>query len=219
MLPELSARTAELARERDRALANSRRSATELAGFAEALAPPINALRTAIEQAEKKGEGLAGIRERADVTRATVATVLRAAGLPSDAFEGTQRRGRLEDRRVLVVDDDGDNQHLAAYFLEREGAEVAGAADGREGVDAALAATRADRPFHAILMDLQMPKLDGYAALAELRAQGYAGPILAFSANIISDNVERCRKAGFDGFVGKPIDRNLLAETLESLLH
>lgn len=112
--------------------------------------------------------------------------------------------------RVLVVDDHPTNRELARLFLAGVGAEVSEAADGEAAVLAA-----AETPFDAILMDLRMPKLDGFGALEQIRAGGgpnKATPILAFTADVTADVSQRLLAAGFADIVGKPVaPRELIA--------
>ena len=116
--------------------------------------------------------------------------------------------------RVLVAEDGVDNQRLIERLLKRVGLEVTLAGDGRAAVDQALAAEAAGRPFGAVLMDMQMPALDGYAATQALRDAGFARPIIALSAHAMIEDRERCLAAGCDAFAAKPIDRRALIELL-----
>ena len=116
--------------------------------------------------------------------------------------------------RVLVAEDGADNQRLIARLLGRAGLEVEIAADGRRAVDRVLAAERDGPAFDAVLMDMQMPELDGYSATQALRDGGYARPIIALSAHAMPDDRERCLTAGCDDFAPKPIDRRQLLELL-----
>jgi signal transduction histidine kinase/ActR/RegA family two-component response regulator len=108
--------------------------------------------------------------------------------------------------RVLVVDDGIDNRRLIGHHLRRAGAEVAVAPDGRKGASAALDAQAAGTPFDLVLMDMQMPVLDGYAATSLLRRKGYTRPIVALTANALAGDRERCLEAGCDEYLSKPID-------------
>jgi CheY-like chemotaxis protein len=119
---------------------------------------------------------------------------------------------------VLVAEDGDDNQRLIARLLERAGLEVEIAANGRHAVDRVLGAEREARPFDAVLMDMQMPELDGYAATQALRDGGYTRPIIALSAHAMHEDRERCFTAGCDDFAPKPIDREQLLCLLANYL-
>ena len=106
--------------------------------------------------------------------------------------------------RVLVVDDHPTNRELARLFLTGVGAKVTEAADGEEAVQLAM-----QWPFDAILMDIRMPRLDGHGALARIRAESGpndATPIIAFTADVDAELVQRLRAAGFQYVVGKPVE-------------
>jgi CheY-like chemotaxis protein len=133
-----------------------------------------------------------------------------AAAQPGSA----ERASRGLVGHVLIAEDGPDNQVLFRRVLERAGLAVALVADGRSACDAALAAWRADEPFDVILMDMQMPELDGYAATAELRRAGYSGAIVALTAHAMSGDRERCLAAGCDGYLTKPIQRDVLLDTV-----
>ena len=120
--------------------------------------------------------------------------------------------------RVLVAEDGADNQRLIARLLGRAGLEVEIAVDGRRAVDRTLEAEREGRPFDAVLMDMQMPELDGYAATRALRDGGYTRPIIALSAHAMHEDRERCFTAGCDAFAPKPIDRRQLLDLLANHL-
>lgn len=113
--------------------------------------------------------------------------------------------------RILVVDDSEDNRILVQMFLKGVGAKVEFAENGREGMDKAMAGE-----FDAVLMDIQMPVVDGLEATKQLRKQGYRKPIIAFTANAMREERERCREAGCEDYLSKPIDRNVLIRTLRA---
>lgn len=112
--------------------------------------------------------------------------------------------------RILLAEDGPDNQRLFELLLTRAGAEVHTASDGRAAADAALAAWRSGRPFDLILMDMQMPVFDGYAAAALLRREGYPGPILALTAHALPGERAKCLDAGCNDYLSKPIRREKL---------
>ena len=125
------------------------------------------------------------------------------------------RVGRLQGMRLLVVEDNLINQQVARELLSGEGAHVVIAANGQLGVDAVACA---DPPFHAVLMDIQMPVMDGYAATQLIR-HGLALPrlpIIAMTANAMASDREACLRSGMDDHVGKPFDLNHLVETLQN---
>ena len=121
--------------------------------------------------------------------------------------------------RVLVAEDGPDNQRLIERLLTRTGLTVQLVADGRAAIEAALRAEREGRAFDAVIMDMQMPELDGYAATQALRDGGYARPIIALSAHAMVEDRERCLACGCNAFAAKPIDRRALLELLAEHLN
>ncbi len=121
---------------------------------------------------------------------------------------------RGSDNRVLVVEDGPDNQRVIKHLLERAGYVVTIAENGLIGVEIALAAADDGTPFSVILMDVQMPVLDGYGATRQLRDQGYVGPIIALTAHALPSERQRCIESGCDAFATKPIERVKLLETI-----
>jgi CheY-like chemotaxis protein len=112
--------------------------------------------------------------------------------------------------RVLLAEDGPDNQRLVSFILKKAGAEVTVAPNGQFAVDEALAARDASRPFDVILMDMQMPVLDGYAATKQLRDSGYDGAIVALTAHAMKGDSQKCLDAGCDDYCAKPIERSRL---------
>jgi PAS domain S-box-containing protein len=108
---------------------------------------------------------------------------------------------RLDGLSILVAEDSPDNQLLIRHLLMRHGANVEIAEDGRQAVDLALGGH-----YDIILMDLQMPVLDGYGAATELRRRGYDGPIIALSAHAMREEREKGAKAGCNDHLTKPIN-------------
>src|SRR5262249_39566692 len=93
---------------------------------------------------------------------------------------------------ILLAEDGADNQLLISTHLRKAGANVTIAENGRIAVETALDALEAGHPFDVILMDMQMPELDGYGATSMLRAKGYRRPILALTAHAMSTDRDRC---------------------------
>jgi len=116
--------------------------------------------------------------------------------------------------RILVVEDGPDNQRVIRHVLERAGYEVTIADNGLVGVELALAAAEEGTPFGVVLMDVQMPVLDGYAATRQLRDEGYPGAIIALTAHALPSERQRCLDAGCDAFATKPLERLALLETI-----
>lgn len=110
---------------------------------------------------------------------------------------------------VLVIDDAPDNQRLIRHFLVSAGARVDLAKDGNEGIKKALA-----NNYQVVLMDIQMPDLDGYEATTRLRRKGYDRPILALTAHALKEERDRCLKAGCTEHLTKPINRKVLIENV-----
>ena len=92
------------------------------------------------------------------------------------------------------------------------------AVDGRQGVDAVMEAKDHGKPFDVVLMDMQMPVMDGYDAIKELRSRGVDTPIIALTANAMISDRDECIKAGADGYVSKPIDLDELLDTIRTVL-
>lgn len=120
---------------------------------------------------------------------------------------------RLQGLRLLVVEDTMVNQQVARELLGSEGTQVELAADGRAGVARVLESTQ---PFDAVLRDIQMPVMDGYAATRELRRhpQHQTLPIIAMTANAMESDKLACREAGMNDHIGKPFDLNDVVHTL-----
>ena len=197
---------------RIRALARARGQAQPLVFMVTAHAQHTLAQRSAQEQAL-----LNGFLAKPVTPSMLQESLKQARAKPMDTDPLTQlpaHRRRLIGMRLLVVEDNLINQQVAKELLAAEGARVTLAANGRLGVAAVRDATA---PFDAVLMDLQMPELDGYAATKAIREElGLRDlPIIAMTANAMASDRAACLAAGMNAHIGKPFD---MAELLSLLL-
>jgi CheY-like chemotaxis protein len=138
---------------------------------------------------------------------------------PAPAVESAPPRNRepetasRERFRILLAEDNTVNQFLALKLLSKLGHSVEAVTSGQAALDAIARA-----PFDLVLMDVQMPGMDGFAATASIRANerrtGAHLPIIALTANAMVGDQERCFAAGMDGYVAKPIDIRKLTEEI-----
>jgi two-component system CheB/CheR fusion protein len=122
------------------------------------------------------------------------------------------------DGRILLAEDGLDNQRLIHLLLTKAGASVTLAENGQVVCELALAARDKGEPFDVILMDMQMPVMDGYQATYYLRCEGYTGPILALTAHAMAGAEAKCLAAGCDGYLTKPLDRASFLPAIASWL-
>jgi len=144
-------------------------------------------------------------------------TVWLGVGAPTDSpgavVPAAVRAGRLRGARILVTEDNEINQQIAVELLEGAGGKVEIASNGREAIEAML---NAAPPYDLVLMDLQMPEVDGYQATERIRSDAHFAdlPIIAMTAHATLEERERCLDAGMNDHVSKPIDPEALFETL-----
>ena len=119
----------------------------------------------------------------------------------------------LKGLRILLVEDMPDSQAAISRFLEKRGAQVAFADNGQQGVEKARSL-----PFDAVLMDIQMPVMNGYEATKILRDGGFRKPIIALTAHGLTESRGTCLKYGCNDFLTKPVDINeLVPKILEAI--
>jgi PAS domain S-box-containing protein len=138
---------------------------------------------------------------------------------PSEAMQEDRQRAwaaeshDLSGVRVLLAEDGFDNRELIRTILQRAGITVETAINGQLAVQKGC-----ETPFDLILMDMNMPEMDGYEATSLLRKHGYKGPIVALTANAMVGDSQRCRSAGCNEYLAKPIDRKRLIQTIATLV-
>lgn len=131
------------------------------------------------------------------------------------AIPGSQKQIGKQSLRILVVEDNAVNQRFAERFLAKRGHEIVLAGNGKEAIDA----FRQD-VFDVVLMDLQMPILDGFKATQIIRElpNGKVTPIIAMTAHAMKEDRERCLNGGMDGYISKPIKPDELQEELDRVV-
>ena len=129
-----------------------------------------------------------------------------------------ETRGRL---KILLAEDNLINQKVAVRLLEKRGHTVVVAETGKQALEMLEPADQ--QPFDLILMDVQMPEMDGLQATAAIRrreqASGSHIPIIAMTAHAMVGDKERCLQAGMDGYTSKPLQVQELLATIENVLH
>ena len=115
--------------------------------------------------------------------------------------------------RILIVDDNEDNRDVLSRRLQRKGFEVTCAAGGQQAIEQA----GSDRP-DLILMDMNMPELDGWEATSRIRQDGITVPIVAITAHAMAGDREKCLAAGCDDYDTKPVEFPRLLSKIETLL-
>ncbi|MDN4175563.1 response regulator [Nocardioides sp. SOB77] len=168
---------------------------------------------TAVDQAEVSGAGISSC-----LTKPVLAPVLRGvllgalAGVESSPAAPEPKPQAGAEQRVLVVEDNPVNTMVASGLLESMGYQVLTAEDGVEALG-----VLAEESVDAVLMDVQMPRMDGYAATRELRRRegnGHRVPVIAMTAAAVEGERERCLAAGMDDFLTKPVDPVALGSVL-----
>jgi len=128
-------------------------------------------------------------------------------------------KGRpLRNSRILVVEDMAVNQAIMATLLRDAGAQVAIADNGAMGVQKVMQDMDNGLLFDVVLMDMQMPVMDGYEATTFLRKHGYQRPIVAVTAHALTGDREKTLEAGCDDYIAKPIDNKTLIEIIQKYL-
>jgi signal transduction histidine kinase/DNA-binding response OmpR family regulator len=133
---------------------------------------------------------------------------LRAQSGPPARIEG----------RILLAEDGSDNRDLLSCYLQSAGGQITLAENGRIACDLESEARRNGQPFDLVVLDMQMPELDGYGAASKLRATGFKGPIIALTAHAMADDREKCIRSGCSDYLSKPVDRARLIQVVAQSL-
>jgi PAS domain S-box-containing protein len=120
-------------------------------------------------------------------------------------------------RRVLLAEDNQDNRRAIGLRLQQMKFDVTSVRDGQEAYELAMETWAKGRPFDVILMDMQMPRLDGYEATRRLRSRGYDRPIIALTAYALDEDRVECLQSGCNEHIGKPIDWERLVGLVDRL--
>jgi len=134
--------------------------------------------------------------------------------LDSGAHATKANGGRLKNAKILVIDDSEDNLVLLQHVLSMEGGRVEVANNGLIGVQKAMASD-----YKLVIMDLQMPEMDGIQAVNTLRSKGFITPVVALTAEVEFGVREKVLKCGFDEYLSKPFDLGHLVKTLEQFVN
>lgn len=122
------------------------------------------------------------------------------------------------DASILIVDDRRDIRFLSKHILGNAGATITEAEDGLLAIEKVKRAIQADQTFDLILLDMQMPNLDGYETAAALRKLGFAEPIIALTADAMQGDMNKCLDAGCNDYLSKPIDKTAMLTKVAAVL-
>lgn len=139
---------------------------------------------------------------------------IKASGVKDLTGSKSRTEKKLDGTKVLVAEDSKDIQSLLKLYLEDAGAQVDMANDGLEAIDKVE-----HHSYDVVLMDIQMPRLDGHHATARLRESGYKKPIIALTAHAFTDERDRALSGGFNRYLIKPISKRNLIEGIHQVTH
>lgn len=117
---------------------------------------------------------------------------------------------QLIRKKILVVEDSKDSRDFICHLLRKAGADVQSASNGEEGVKMALK----QKP-DLLLLDLELPLIDGFGVIKKLRQNDYNNPVVAISAHNTIQDRDRCHEQGFDGYISKPFDPERLLSVIK----
>ena len=136
--------------------------------------------------------------------------------IDATTFIEHKRKAKVTDYRlnchVLIVDDRRDVRFLSRRLLTKAGATVTEAEDGLEAIEFVKGPTPSTLEFDLVLLDMQMPRMDGYQTATVLRQIGFSKPIIALTADAMHGDMKHCLECGCDDYLSKPIDSDALLE-------
>jgi signal transduction histidine kinase/ActR/RegA family two-component response regulator len=170
------------------------------------------------KECDKQDEGVLATTILRDNTENAISIPAKTAVFTQKRTHGTNKSGMK--RRVLVVEDNVLNREIAKELLEDDGYLVETAEDGETSV---VMIARSDKGYYdVVLMDIQMPGIDGYEAARSIRRlydkEHAEIPIIAMTANAFDEDMEKARSAGMDGYIAKPVDPESIRAILEMIL-
>jgi two-component system, chemotaxis family, CheB/CheR fusion protein len=141
---------------------------------------------------------------------------------PTNRHESENKPEFTEDLplnvHILIVDDRRDVRFLSKHIITKAGGQVTEAEDGALAIETFKHATANGILFDLILLDMQMPNMNGYETARQLRQLGYAGPIIALTADAMQGAMNKCIEAGCNDYLSKPIDKSRMLEKITALL-
>ncbi len=160
------------------------------------------------------------VRSRVGFGSSFTARILCSPAAPSCGISSATTDSKsIVGHVVLLADDGADNRRLISHLLKKAGACVIETANGREALDAMRLESAAQRAVDLVILDMQMPVMDGYETARQMRKEGCEIPILALTAKTLQGDRDACLQSGCDHYLPKPIQtRNFLSE-ITALLH
>lgn len=145
-----------------------------------------------------------------DLTNVKMLNKRKSSEVFKEITNGSKKESRLKSIKVLLAEDSSDNETVIRLFLEKEGAVLSYAQNGLEAIEAVKSAD-----FDVILMDIQMPLLDGLEATRQIRHLGFKKPIIALTGQVLRDDADKSLKAGCDTHLSKPVRKEILIQEIE----
>ncbi|QDV85950.1 response regulator [Planctomycetes bacterium TBK1r] len=147
------------------------------------------------------------------------ATEIRPTGERQLDTETTSSSTVRLNAHVLIVDDRRDIRFLSKHIINKAGGRVTEAEDGVLAIESVKQAAERGETFDLILLDMQMPNMNGYETARQLRQLGYAGPIIALTADAMQGDMNKCLQAGCNDYLSKPIDKSMMLEKIAAFVN